>query len=88
MPLLSRLKQLPHLFNHRLYVCLFLSEDCASGFFYLTHFVWLPATFRNAVTRDSSEGVLLFSSLLGQASFRLPRPPSPHRLYLQTDMGG
>ena len=33
MPFLSRLKQLPHLFNHRLYVCLFLSEDSASGFF-------------------------------------------------------
>ena len=46
-------------------------------FFYLTHFVWLPATFRNAVTRNSSEGVLLFSNLLGQASFRLPRPPFP-----------
>ena len=68
-------------------VFVFIGRLCFR-FFYLTHFVWLPATFRNVVTRNSSEGVLLFSSLLEQASFRLPRPPSPHRLYLQTDMGG
>ena len=31
-PCLSRLKQLSHRFAHWLYVCLFLSEDIASGF--------------------------------------------------------
>lgn len=79
MPLLSRLKQLPHLFNHRLYVCLFLSEDCASGFLF-NSFCLVTCYFPECSAAQLIRGCFAFQQPPRAGIFSpspLPFPPPP-----------
>ena len=87
MPFLSRLKQLPHLFNHRLYVCLFLSEDSASGFLF-NSFCLVTCYFPECSDAQLIRGCFAIQQPPRAGIFSPSPPPSPHRLYLQTGMGG
>ena len=73
-PFLSRLKQLPHLFNHRLYVCLFLSVTVLPVFLF-NSFCLVTCYFPECSDAQLIRGCFAFQQPPWAGIFS-PSPPS------------
>ena len=83
-------KKLPYRFILQLLVCLFLSEDSASGFSF-NSFLLVTCLFPEmqwSATNQGVYGILTASS--GRRLFALPPPPTPtvHSNYCKSNMSG